>query len=93
MKSIADGAIEMSKGFKSSASEIVDSMKLIGSQAPELLQNQDALMKVTEAANVLSEAAGIEVVDAAKGVTTVMNQMGASASEVTEIINVLAASS
>lgn len=93
MKSIADGAIEMSKGFKSSASEIVDSMKLIGSQAPELLQNQDALMKVTEAANVLSEAAGIEVVDAAKGVTTVMNQMGASASETTEIINVLAASS
>lgn len=93
MKSIADGAIEMSKGFKSSASEIVYSMKLIGSQAPELLQNQDALMKVTEAANVLSEAAGIEVVDAAKGVTTVMNQMGASASEATEIINVLAASS
>ena len=93
MKSIVDGAIEMSKGFKSSASEIVDSMKLIGSQAPELLQNQDALMKVTEAANVLSEAAGIEVVDAAKGVTTVMNQMGASASEATEIINVLAASS
>lgn len=93
MKSIADRAIEMSKGFKSSASEIVDSMKLIGSQAPELLQNQDALMKVTEAANVLSEAAGIEVVDAAKGVTTVMNQMGTSASEATEIINVLAASS
>ena len=93
LKSIADGAIEMSKGFKSSASEIVDSMKLIGSQAPELLKNQDALMKVTEAANVLSEAAGIEVVDAAKGVTTVMNQMGASASEATEIINVLAASS
>lgn len=93
MKSIADGAIEMSKGFKSSASEIVDSMKLIGSQAPELLKNQDVLMKVTEAANVLSEAAGIEVVDAAKGVTTVMNQMGASASEATEIINVLAASS
>lgn len=93
MKSIADGAIEMSKGFKSSASEIVDSMKLIGSQAPELLKNQDALMKVTEAANVLSEAAGIEVVDAAKGVTTVINQMGASASEATNIINVLAASS
>lgn len=93
MKSIADGAIEMSKGFKSSASEIVDSMKLIGSQAPELLKNQDALMKVAEAANVLSEAAGIEVVDAAKGLTTVMNQMGASASEATNIINVLAASS
>lgn len=50
-------------------------------------------MNVTEAANVLAEAAGIEVVDAAKGITTVMNQMNAKASEATDIINVLAASS
>ena len=39
MKSVSEGAIEMSKGFKASASDIVDSMKLIGSQAPELLKN------------------------------------------------------
>lgn len=57
MKAISDGAIEMSKNFKSSASEIVDAMKLIGSQAPELLSDKDALMAVTEAANVLAEAA------------------------------------
>nr|DAT69147.1 MAG TPA: hypothetical protein [Caudoviricetes sp.] len=31
--------------------------------------------------------------DAAKGITTVMNQMGVSASEASNIINVLAASS
>ena len=37
MKAISDGAIEMSKEFKSSANDIVDAMKLIGSQAPELL--------------------------------------------------------
>ena len=47
----------MSKSFSSSASDIVDSMKLIGSQAPELLSDKDALMEVTKAANVLSEAA------------------------------------
>lgn len=93
MKAISDGAIEMSKNFKSSASEIVDAMKLIGSQAPELLSDKDALMAVTEAANVLAEAAQIEVVDAAKGITTVMNQMGVSASEASNIINTLAASS
>ena len=93
MKAISDGAIEMSKEFKSSANDIVDAMKLIGSQAPELLKDKDALMEVTKAANVLSEAAQIEVVDAAKGITTVMNQMGVSASEATNIINVLAASS
>lgn len=93
MKAISDGAIEMSKEFKSSANDIVDAMKLIGSQAPELLQDKDALMEVTKAANVLAEAAQIEVVDAAKGITTVMNQMGVSATEATNIINVLAAAS
>lgn len=93
MKDISKGAIEMSKEFRSSASDIVDAMKLIGSQAPELLSDKDALMEVTKAANVLAEAAQIEVVDAAKGITTVMNQMGVSASEASNIINVLAASS
>ncbi len=93
MKDISDGAIEISRNFKSSASDIVDSMKLIGSQAPQLLSNKEALMAVTEAANVLAEAAGIEVVDAAKGLTTVMNQMGVDANEAGSIINVLAASS
>lgn len=93
MKEVADGAIDMSKKFKASASDIVDSMKLIGSQAPQLLSNKEALMQVTESANVLAEAAGIEVVDAAKGLTTVMNQMGVDASRADEIINVLAASS
>lgn len=93
MKEVADGAINMSKKFRASASDIVDSMKLIGSQAPQLLSNKEALMQVTESANVLAEAAGIEVVDAAKGLTTVMNQMGVDASRADEIINVLAASS
>lgn len=93
MKDISKGAVEMSKEFKSSASDIVDAMKLIGSQAPELLSDKDALMEVTKAANVLAEAAQIEVVDAAKGITTVMNQMGVSASEASNIINTLAASS
>ena len=93
MKSINDGAIEMSKNFSSSASEIVDAMKLIGSQAPELLKDSDALMKVTEAANVLSEAAEISVEDAAKAITGTMNQMGVSASEASNIINTFAAAS
>lgn len=93
MKAINDGAIEMSKNFRSSASEIVDAMKLIGSQAPELLKDKDALMAVTEAANVLSEAAEISVEDAAKAITVTMNQMGVSASQATDIINTFAAAS
>ncbi len=93
MGEIADGALEMSKKFGTSASGVADAMGLIGSQAPELLKNTRALMSVTDAANVLSKAAGIEVVQAAKGITTVMNQMGVSAQRASDIINTLAAGS
>lgn len=93
MKDISKSAIDMSKDFKASAGDIVDSMKLIGSQAPELLKDKDALGEVTKSANVLAEAAQIEVVDAAKAITTTMNQMGVSASESSNIINTLAAAS
>lgn len=93
MTDIADSAIEMSTRFKSSAGDIVDSMGLIGSQFPALLEDSKALREVTEAANVLSIAAGINVTEAARGITTVLNQMGVAASEANNIINVLAAGS
>ena len=83
----------MSKKFGTSAADVVDSMKLIGSQAPELLKDSDALAYVSEQANILSGAAGIGVEEAARGITTVMNQMGASAGEAGDIINTLAAAS
>ena len=51
----------MSKKFGTSAADVVDSMKLIGSQAPELLKDSDALAYVSEQANILSGAAGIGV--------------------------------
>lgn len=93
LKDIGDSAKELSMQFGISATSIVDSFKLIGSQAPELLQDKEGLEGVTEAALVLARAAGIEVTDAAKGITTVMNQMGVSASEASGIINSLAAGS
>lgn len=93
MQSISDGTLTMSKRFRASAGDIVEAMKLIGSQAPELLADKDALMSVTAAANTLAEAAKIQLVDAAKAITGTMNQMGASASEASAIINVFAAAS
>ena len=93
MKDMSKAAVNMSKEFKASASDIVDSMKLIGSQAPELLKDQEGLKSVTEAANTLAEAGQIEVVDAAKAITTTMNQMGVAASDASGIINTLAAAS
>lgn len=93
LKEIGQSAKELSMEFGTSATAIVDSFKLIGSQAPQLLKDKEGLEGVTEAALVLSKAAGMSVEDAAKGITTVMNQMGVEASEATGIINSLAAGS
>lgn len=93
MKAMSKAAVDMSKDFKASAGDIVDSMKLIGSQAPVLLKDQEGLKEVTAAANTLAEAGQIEVVDAAKAITTTMNQMNVSANEASGIINTLAAAS
>ena len=93
LKEMGDIALEMSAKFGSSGGAIVDTMKLIGSQAPELLKDSEALAAVTESANVLAKAGGISVEQAGKAITGVMNQMGVNASESTDIINVLAAAS
>ena len=93
MKEMSKAAVDMSKDFKASAGDIVDSFKLIGSQAPVLLKDQEGLKEVTAAANTLAEAGQIGVVDAAKAITTSMNQMNVSASEASGIINTLAAAS
>ena len=93
MKEMSKAAVDMSKDFKASAGDIVDSFKLIGSQAPVLLKDQEGLKEVTAAANTLAEAGQIGVVDAAKAITTTMNQMDVSANEASGIINTLAAAS
>ena len=93
MKNMSKAAVDMSKDFKASAGDIVDSFKLIGSQAPVLLKDQEGLKEVTAAANTLAEAGQIGVVDAAKAITTTMNQMDVSANEASGIINTLAAAS
>lgn len=93
IKSVSDTALEMSKEYGVMASDVVDSMKLIGSQSPELLKNADALSLVTQNAIILSKAGQIDVVSAGKAITTAMNQMGVSASETSSLINTLAASS
>lgn len=72
---------------------MVDAFKLIGSQMPELLKSKTALTQTAEAAVVLAEAAELDVPTAAKALTGALNQMGASSSEATNYINILAAAS
>ena len=82
-------AIEMSRGTTRAAGEILDAFTLIGSQAPQLLDDKEGLEGVTQAAMTLATASGMELVDSAKAVTTAMNQMGLEASEAGNIIDVM----
>jgi TP901 family phage tail tape measure protein len=90
---IGNVAIEMSKKFRASSVEIVDSMRIAGAKMPQLLKDMKALTSVTNEALVLSEAAGISIEDSIKGLSNVINQFGLKADEAKDVINVLAAGS
>lgn len=93
MEYLKNKSIELSSASTKSANKVVDAFKLIGSQQPELLKNKVALAEVTRQAIILSEAAEMDVPDAAKALTGSINQMGESASVASEYINILSAAS
>lgn len=84
-----NSAVEMSNGTKQSAGEILDAFTLIGSQAPQLLDDKKGLEEVTRAAQTLAKASGMDLVDAASAITTAMNQMGVEAKDAGMIIDSL----
>lgn len=86
-------AKDLGREYGMSATEIVTSMKLVGSAKPELLNNVKALSAMTSAVLTLSKATGMDAVETTEGLTTIMNQFGLSAGEATRLINVLAAAS
>lgn len=90
LEDLKQKVLELSDATGKSAPEIADAFKLIGSQAPQLLKDSDALADVTKAAITLSKASGMDVVDSGKAVTTVMNQMGVSADNAGHIIDAMA---
>lgn len=86
-------AIELSDESTKSANDVVDAFKLVGSAKPELLKNQQALASVTKEAITLSEAARIDLPEAAQSLAGALNQFNLPASEAGRLINVLAAGS
>lgn len=82
-----NSAVEMSNGTKQSAADVLDAFTLIGSQAPQLLDDKKGLEEVTRAAQTLSKASGMDLVDAASAITTAMNQMGVEAKDAGMIID------
>ena len=76
-----------------SASQAVEAFKLMGSAAPELLKNREALAATTREAVTLAEAAGIELPQATQALASTMAQFNLPATEANRIINALAAGS
>lgn len=93
LDAVGNIAMNMSVKFGTSAEDIINSMKNIGSQAPQLLSDMNSLSAVTESAMVLAKASGMSVEDTSKAITTIMNQMNVDASQTSEIINSMAAGS
>lgn len=89
LEDMGNRAKKMGEDFGVSAKEIMKSMGLIGSQAPELLKDADALAKVTQEAMVLSKASDMSVEDSGKAITGVMNMFGVAFTEAKEIINTM----
>ena len=93
LKFFAEAARDMARTTIFSAQQAVQAYELIGSAAPELLKNKEALTAVAKEAAILAEAAEIELPDAARALTTAMNQMNIPAERAREIIDTLAAGS
>ena len=93
LDAVGNIAMNMSVKFGTSVEDIINSMKNIGSQAPQLLSDMNSLSAVTESAMVLAKASGMTVEDTSKAITTIMNQMNVDASQTSEIINSMAAGS
>lgn len=73
-----------------SAKQAADAFIVIGSAAPKLLENKEALAAVTEQAVILAEAAGIELPQAADALTGAMAQFKLPADDAVKIIDQLA---
>lgn len=86
-------ALEIGRTTTLSGKQAIEGFKLIGSAAPELLKNRDALVDVTKKAAVLAEAAEIDLPTAAKATATALNQLGYEAFQTNRIINAVAAGS
>lgn len=93
LAAMGESARDMGLNVTGGATAALKAMEAIGSAKPELLQSTEALVAMTEAANVLAKASGDALPQAAQNLTGIMNQFGASAEQADRYINVLAAGS
>lgn len=93
LKFFSNSAIDLSKKWGTSASEIGNAIANIASGKSELLETPDALVDVTDKVLMLSKAARIDAAQAGSAVVTSLNQWGASAKDTSKFIEILAVGS
>jgi TP901 family phage tail tape measure protein len=86
-------AIETSNTTKFTSVETLESLKLIGSAKPELLNDIDALIAVKDASVLLAQATGSDLPTSVKNLTDILNQYGAGADQASLYVDALAAAS
>jgi TP901 family phage tail tape measure protein len=89
----AEQAREIGRSSTLGANEAVEAFKLIGSAAPQLLQNSESLASVTKEAVTLAEASGITLPEAAATLGNALNAFNLPAEDASRIINTFAAAS
>ena len=90
LKFMGDEALKLSMNSGVAARDIVESYKLIASAKPELLNQKELLAAVTKETITLSKASGLDLPEAAKRLTDVMNQFSLPGEEAGRIVNILA---
>lgn len=90
LKFMGDEALKLSMTSGVAARDIVEGYKLIASAKPELLQQKELLAAVTKETITLSKASGLDLPEAAKRLTDVMNQFALPGEEAGRIVNILA---
>lgn len=90
LKYLKEQAIAMGESTIGGAKAVVEAYQLIASAKPELLDDVEALNKVTEATLLLAKASGMEMPAAANALTDAMNQFGADASQAAIFVDALA---
>lgn len=81
----------MGRTTEYSASQAVESIKLMASAKPDLMKTSDGLVTATKSALTLAQAAGITLPEATRALALSLNQFGAGADQADRYINVMAA--
>ena len=92
-KELSTSMVEGNVRITQSADTIVDAYTKVGSARPELLKNKELLNDVTKEAIILANASDGVLQPAVDGLTMMLNQFNAPASDARRIINAMAAGS